>query len=339
MKIKEYMKDRFVSMFLFFLLSVIIFFFLIMFKVSYALLVAIGIVILLFGIVLFFYDFYRKRAFYNDFLSKLEQLDKKCLITELIDEPNFLEGKLLSDALYEIDKSMYEEIHEYKKNIDNFKEYIEMWIHEVKIPIASTTLILHNHKPDSDKKIKEQINRIENYVEQVLYYVRGENSEKDYLIKECNLEKIINSVVKKNKDSLLYKKIVIEIEEINQRVLSDNKWMEFIVNQIVSNSIKYSKETGGKVTFRTKEYKSSLILEIEDNGIGIDKKEINKIFDKSFTGENGRIMASSTGMGLYLVKKLCDKLGHDIRITSKKGEFTKVCINFKNDNFYKVLNR
>ena len=154
MKWKEYVADRLVPMFLFFLLAVFVFFFLIMFKVPSSLMTAIGIVFFLFGVIWFFCDYYQRKTFYNDFLNKLDQLDKKCLITELVTKPGFLEGKILCNALYEIDKSMYEEIEQYKSSMEDFKEYVEMWIHEVKIPIASTTLILHNHRPDSDKKNK-----------------------------------------------------------------------------------------------------------------------------------------------------------------------------------------
>lgn len=209
-----------------------------------------------------------------------------------------------------------------------------MWIHEVKLPIASTTLILHNNKPDANKKIKEQINRIENYLEQVLYFVRSENLEKDYLIRIYNLEEIINKVIRKNKDSLLLKRISIEIGDIDKFILSDSKWLEFIINQIVSNSIKYSKESNVKIKFNSNSTKDFTILEIEDNGIGINEKDINKVFDKSFTGENGRNISNSTGMGLYLVNKLCTKLGHKITIESELDKFTKVSIYFKNDIYY-----
>ena len=127
------------------------------------------------------------------------------------------------------------------------------------------------------------------------------------------------------------------MEEVNQVVLSDSKWIEFIINQIVSNSIKYSRETDGRILFRTKVFKSGVLLEIEDNGMGIHKKDISKVFDKSFTGENGRNVSSSTGMGLYLAKKLCNKLGHDITIESQKDSYTKVSICFQNDNYYNVI--
>lgn len=334
MKLKDYLSDVLVHILMYIVLVISIVFFLFMFRVPSSLIMSIIILMLMFIVSTIFYDYYRKRSFYNNLVSNLNKLDKKYLIIEILKRPDFVDGKIFYDSLYEIDKSMYEEIETYKNSIDDYKEYIEMWIHEVKLPISSVALILHNNKPDSNKKIKEQINRIENYVEQVLYFARSENSQKDYLIKKCNLEEIINSVIRKSKDSILLKHISIEKNDLDKSVLSDSKWIEFIINQIVSNSIKYSNEKDAKIKFNAKSIKDTSVLEIIDNGIGISEKDMPKVFDKSFTGENGRKNISSTGMGLYLSKKLCKRLGHDIKIESNKGSFTKVSIYFKDNKYY-----
>lgn len=333
-KIKDYIKDKTVHFLMYILLTLSILFFLIMFKVALPLIISIMIVMLIFLLGVTAYDYYRKISFYNDFFDSLDKLDKKYLITELVKRPEFLEGKIIHDSLHEIDKSMHEEIEIYKNSINDFKEYIEMWIHEVKLPIASTTLILHNNRADANKKIKEQINRIENYVEEVLYFVRSEKAEKDYLIKHCNLEEIVNNVIKRNKDNLLLKHISIEINNMDKIILSDSKWIEFIINQIVSNSIKYSKEEEAKIIFTGKNIEDEVVLEIEDRGIGISEKDLPKVFDKSFTGENGRKIRNSTGMGLYLVNKLCSKLGHRVNIESEINKFTRVSIYFRDDKYY-----
>ena len=334
MNLKDYIKDKIVYILMYIVLLITILFLLYMFKVPLTLIISVTIVMTIFIIGIILYDYFIKMRFYNNFIDNLDQLDKKYLITAIMNKPSFIAGKILYDSLYEIDKSMYEEIETYKNSINDFKEYIEMWIHEVKLPIASSTLMLHNNKPDSNKKIKEQINRIENYVEQVLYFVRSENLEKDYLIRTYNLEEIVNKVIRKNKESLLLKSISIEIGDIDKIILSDGKWLEFIINQIVSNSIKYSKTSNSKIKFNSKTKEEFIILQIEDNGIGINEKDINKVFNKSFTGENGRNISSSTGMGLYLVNKLCTKLGHKITIESEVDKFTKVSIYFKNNKYY-----
>ena len=256
----------------------------------------------------------------------------------MISYPNFYEGKLVYDCLYEINKAMNEEVKEYRNNINNFKEYIEMWIHEVKLPIASIQLILHNNNQQLNKKVMEQIKRLEGLVEQVLYYVRSEYSEKDYLIKEIPIEKIISNVALYNKDMLLSENIQFLVENCNTKVLTDGKWLEFILNQIVSNSIKYSKkEEESYIKFSLLKYHDKTILTICDNGIGISKKDMHKVFDKTFTGNNGRKVATSTGMGLYIAKKLCKKLGHEISIESEEGSYTKVSISFMEHTFFDVV--
>ena len=179
MNLKYYIKDKIVYILMYIVLLITILFLLYMFRVPTTLIISVTIVMVVFIIGIILYDYFIKMRFYNNFINNLNQLDKKYLITAIINKPSFIEGQILYDSLYEIDKSMYEEIETYKNSINDFKEYIEMWIHEVKLPIASSTLMLHNNKPDSNKKIKEQINRIENYVEQVLYFVRSENLEKD----------------------------------------------------------------------------------------------------------------------------------------------------------------
>ncbi|GAA0706280.1 sensor histidine kinase [Paraclostridium ghonii] len=336
MRLADYIKDKIVYLVLYIFLITSVLFFLFMYRVPVTLTISIITVMVIFMVTVILIDYYRKKSFFQKFNEILDSLDKKYLITEMVDSPTFIEGRIFYESLYEIDKSMHEEIDIYKKSVNDFKEYIEMWIHEVKLPIASTTLILHNNKDDAPKKIKEQINRIENYVEEVLYFVRSDNVEKDYIIKPFNLEEIINPVIRRNKDNLLLKKISIEIEDLNHLILTDSKWMGFIINQIVSNSIKYSKENP-KIKIEAKTINDEVVLEIEDNGIGINEKDITKVFNKSFTGENGRKIRSSTGMGLYLVKKLCDKLGHKVKIESQVGEFTKVSICFTNNKYYSCV--
>ena len=337
MKFNKYVRNNFISIFIFMIMIAIIDLMLVSFKTNEQAIIGVNITAISGYILYIVYDFERRRKFYNKFLNDLELLDKKYLITEMIEKPNFYEGEILYDALYEIDKSMAEKIKEYSLSMTDFKEYIEMWIHEVKLPLASINLIIHNHKELSDKKIVEQLKRIDDDVEQVLYYVRSENAEKDYLIKETDLSKVISNVAMKNKDILLENKIDFIVEVDNQRVLTDSKWLEFIVNQIVSNSIKYIRNgVEHLIKITAEENNKSIILNIYDNGIGIEKSDITKVFDKTFTGNNGRKIETSTGMGLYITKQLCKKLGHKITIDSKENEYTKVSILFNKDDFLNI---
>lgn len=306
------------------------------FKVEKSFCIATISILLVSYITTILIDYTRKNKFYKDLLGNIEALDKAYLVLETLSKPNFYEGELLYQALYEINKSMNECVKSLELQTQDFKEYIEMWIHEVKIPISSLVLMAHNHSDKFDKKTIEQIRRIENYVDQVLYYVRSENAEKDYLIKETKLNKVISSVALKNKDDLLENKIDLIVDNLDINVNTDSKWLEFILNQIVNNSIKYHNKNNSYIKIYTKNNKDIIKLIIEDNGIGIDSSDLPKVFNKTFTGHNGRGLAKSTGMGLFIAKNLCTKLGHKISIESKRNEYTKVIISFYNNNFYKV---
>ena len=338
MRLSEYLKRNVLNVLLFIFIFFVINSILIAFKTSSQAILGVDISLLV-GVVFFIsYDYGRRKKFYDIFLKNLEHLDKKYLIIEMMDCPNFYDGKILYDSLYEINKSMNEKVKEYTMNLNDFKEYIEMWIHEVKLPLSSINLMAHNHKEISNKKVIEQLKRLDDDVEQVLYYVRSENAEKDYLIKEVNLNKVVSNVALRNKDILLENKIDLMVDLKNIKILTDSKWLEFIINQIISNSIKYiRKNTAPYIKISIEETKDNTILKIYDSGIGISKKDIPKVFDKTFTGSNGRMVRTSTGMGLYIAKNLCNKLGHQITIDSIENEYTEVKIIFVKNNFFEVV--
>lgn len=336
MRLKEYIKDNIINIIIYFATLIILFLFFRVLKLSKEALISAYTILAISGLLLFFYNYGRKKVFYDNFTKQLKELDKKYIITELIEKPNFLEGKILYDSLYEIDKAMNEEIKKYKLSLEELKEYIEMWVHEVKIPVSS--ILLMAYKKDNIAKVVEPTKRIENFVEQVLYYARSENAEKDYIIKESNLKEIINKVIKNNKEVFILKKVELKIENIdNIKVLTDSKWLEFIINQIINNSLKYLDKQKTVIKISAKENEKSIELNIYDNGIGIPKGDIRKVFNKSFTGENGRKVQTSTGMGLYICKQLCEKLGHKIEIDSKENEYTNMKITFYKDEFYNIL--
>ena len=187
--------------------------------------------------------------------------------------------------------------------------------------------------------VLEQVNRIENLVEQVLFYARSETLEKDYFIKKTLLQDVVNDVVKKNKDAFILGKILIDVSEVSGEVLTDQKWLIFILNQILSNSIKYRKDDYAQIKMKSIISSHQVVLKIWDNGIGIRSSEIERVFDKSFTGSNGRMISASTGMGLFIVKNLIQKLGHQISIESKEGEYTEVSITFSSYDFYDVVTK
>ncbi len=338
MKLKNYLKDHLFSIIIFLFSYFIILLILLAFKSDKSLIIVTSIIMFITYIIIFIIDYSRKQKFYTDLLANIANLDKAYLVLETLNKPEFYEGELLYQAIYEINKSMCEFINTEKEQLLDFKDYIEMWIHEVKIPLASLVLTLNNRNNSLDRKTKNTLKRLEDYVDQVLYYVRSENAEKDYLIKETDLTKIIKNVGVKNMDDLLDNKVDFIVEKTNYKVLTDSKWLEFILNQIINNSIKYKRNISNsyiKIYIEDTEKVTKLI--IEDNGIGIPSTDIKQVFDKTFTGTNGREKSASTGMGLYIAKKLCHKLGHKIEIASCVNEYTKVTITFAKNKYYDVL--
>ena len=282
-------------------------------------------------------EYFKRKKFYDNLLKMLEELDEKYLITEIIKTPNFLEGQILKNSLEQIDKSMLENVNKYKYMTEDYKEYIELWIHEIKIPIATSKMVIENNKNAITKSIDEELDKVENYIEQALFYARSNTVEKDYYIRKVVLKEIVNESIKKNKSSLIQEKISIDIHDLEIEVNTDNKWIVFILNQIIQNSIKYRKKENSVIEIYANQGKENVILYIKDNGIGIKQGKITRVFEKGFTGTNGRLSnKKSTGIGLYLCKKLCNKLGIGIELNSVQNEGTEVKLVFPKDSYIEL---
>ena len=335
MKFIDYFKNNVVGIGIYLLGLITSIIMLMLFNVQPVVLLLIFFIFLFNGLIIIIINYFRKNKFYKEFNNNLKRLSKKYLILETIPQPDTYEEQVLVDALYEINKSMVEAINEYRKNITEFKEFVEIWIHEAKIPIFSLVLKCHNKKDKYDKTFLSLLRRLDNNIDEILYYVRSENTEKDFAITEVNLKDIVRNVGIKNKDDLLENNVSFETDIKVLNVHTDKKWLEYIINQIINNSIKYKKDSNALIKISSYEDDDKVSLEIYDNGIGIPKKDIGRVFEKSFTGTNGREKTKSTGMGLYIIKKLCDKLGHNIYIDSTEKEYTKVIIEFGKNDIYK----
>lgn len=328
MNIKNYLKEYQLFIFVNIALFIPLALFLNYVDVEYIWIIGILIIWFLPIIILLLVNYTKKAEFYNSVTESLDNLDKQYLLTETIDYPDFLEGKIVYEALDSIKRDIHNHIKSYEDKQIGYREYIEMWIHEIKTPIASSKLIIDNNKNEVTRNIEKEINQIEGFVEQVLYYSRSNDTSKDYIIKEFNLSLAVREVIKRNSKDFIYKNIKLNVGDIDFIVYTDIKWIEFILNQILSNAIKYSKSKDGKVDIYCERHENNIILCIEDNGIGIPTEDVEKIFEKGFTGTNGRKYGKSTGMGLYICKKLADKLGLGISLDSKENIGTKVNIVF-----------
>ncbi len=282
----------------------------------------------IFAFVLGTYVDYRRWAKYFQHIDNLlKDLDKKYLLCELLEQGDTQEEKKLKEILYDMEVSMNERVSRYRRNSKDYKEFVETWVHEIKLPIATMKMILANHK-EQDLGLEEELGRLEGYVEQALFYARSNDVEKDYLINEVSLEKTVKEVILKRRKALRNMKAGIDIHDLEPTIYSDSKWLEFILGQIVENSIKYGEEGKLHLEISSEKKDNAVLLHIKDNGCGIKSSETSRVFDKGFTGSNGRAGKNSTGIGLYLCKKLCDRLEHSIRIESQEGEGTIVTLVF-----------
>lgn len=275
-------------------------------------------------------------------IGYLSQKKKYKMLFNYINNQSDEKKYAFTDCFYEIIENKVneheEELNGLREELQEINDYMTKWVHEIKIPIAVLEIISKRvSEIEKEERLSKDINieikRIENLVDQALYTSRAGNYSSDFLIEEVNLSKIIKEVVKKHKYLFIYNKIEIEISNTDVNVLTDKKWITHIIEQIIDNSCKYTNKFGKIQIYALKDDKGTQ-LHIKDNGIGIVPQDIDRIFDKGFTGENGRKRTKSTGMGLYISKKILHKLSHNIEVISSTNEFCDVYITFYNLSDY-----
>ncbi|MGE7772692.1 sensor histidine kinase [Viridibacillus arvi] len=259
------------------------------------------------------------------------------LIQEELQTPKTLEQQLFQQILKQVDQQHQQKVTSILNDKKETMDYMTSWFHEIKTPISVSRLIIENEKKNPVlNSIEEEVDTIEGYVEQALYFIRSDDFNQDYFIVPVDLGVVIRLIIKQNAKIFIRKKIKLKLEVESTEVLTDQKWLVYILAQILSNALKYTSPQG-EVNISTEEDDIERRLIIEDNGIGIDQADIQRVFDKGFTGMNGRSHGNSTGMGLYLAKRLANKLGHSITITSEKNLFTVVTIHFpKLHDYYAI---
>ena len=259
-------------------------------------------------------------------LTMAEGLQERYLIQEVMRLPERADDQVYYQLMKMAGKSMLEQIGEVRRERLEYKEYIEQWIHEIKTPIAAMKLLCENHRMDFTRELLLELEKTNRFTEQALYYARSEHTEKDYAVREINLIDVVHQVIADNKYLLLHNKVSLEVAERMETVYSDEKWLRFILNQLVVNAVQYRTEQP-VLRFFAYQRQDQVILSVEDNGIGIPACDLPRIFEKGFTGQNDRIMQQATGIGLYLCRRLCDKLGVGIMAESS-GEGTVIRLSF-----------
>ena len=212
----------------------------------------------------------------------------------------------------------------------DLNDYYGMWVHQIKTPIAAMHILLQSMEEEHPgtaelKEMKMELFKTEQYVEMVLTYLRMEDMSGDLKFEKTELDKMLRQSVRKYSQMFILQKIRLDYQPVERKILTDEKWLGFVIEQVLSNALKYTK-TDGTIRICLKEKEGKECLVIEDNGIGIQAEDLPRVFEKGFTGYNGRADKKSTGIGLYLCKKIMDRLGHKIWIESEVGKGTRVCM-------------
>nr|WP_320024640.1 sensor histidine kinase [uncultured Acetobacterium sp.] len=283
-------------------------------------------------------DFIVKSKYYKRLkaISDLAGLDWVNSLPIPVSSEQRIYNELLQKQYQAINKRLSE--HQ-SKSIEN-REFITMWVHEIKTPIAASKLIIENNLDHPSEEvlysIEDEIDKIEDFVQMTLFYSRTDDFATDYLINSINLKKVVNECIKREFSSITNKNLSLQLKNLDLQIDSDEKWLGFIIKQILDNAIKYS-TANGKISIYAESLEDEVVLIIADEGAGIKEEDIRRVFDKNFTGGNGRKYVTTTGMGLYLSQKIARKLGHQITISSDSGKGTRVSIHFPRWNdFYDV---
>jgi signal transduction histidine kinase len=292
------------------------------------LILAVWALILLAGL---FLTYWKRSRQMRQLLDMAGQLSERYLISEVMELPEQAEDQVYYRLLKMAGKSMLEQIGEVQRERQEYKEYIEQWIHEVKTPITAIKLICENNRCSFTRELMAELENINRFTEQALYYARSEHTEKDYSVREISLSDVVHGAIADNKYLLRQNNMAVTVEDVEYSIYSDDKWLRFILDQLISNAVKYRTDQPVLHFFAVKKT-DSIILSVSDNGIGIPQGDLPRIFEKGFTGQNGRTIHSSTGIGLYLCGRLCDKLGIGISASSE-GKGTTISLSFHINDF------
>ena len=294
------------------------------------------LVLLIFAIIL---DYMKKKSVYD---SVNHGLDAEYDMGHIFNIPDNISHEHDTFKKLLINNYMnYENtLEKYKKNYKTQMDFKSRWIHQMKTPVSVIKLMLENEKDKTTEEstrrsyesIEEEIEKLSHGLEMALYTLRINDFELDLKVEEVEILDVVRGIINENKNTFIMNSIYPKIiSSENIEVKSDKKWIKFVLSQIICNSIKYSKvkkSDNKTIKIRLDRLSDRTILSVEDQGVGIPKEDIGRVFNSFYTGKNGRKYKESTGMGLYLAKDVCDKLGHDISVESIEGEWTRINITF-----------
>lgn len=322
--------------------------------------VALGVLILILGVIalvtvlVLVADYLRIRSFYRELSDLSRSLSSQAyLCSTLTSSPHTREQAFVLSLMKTMTQAMVSQIEKTKQEQGDYRQYTELWVHEIKTPLAACELLLRNSdvslqagetpsqagdfsfsaSASVNQRLGLQIKRIEELVDQTLYYARSGNLENDFIIKNIQLDQVVKGAIHRYSRHMILAKVYPRLSNLNVNVRGDAKWVQFMIEQIISNAIKYRKPQAEasyidiSATQQTNEFGvKTTVLSIRDDGIGIPASDCSRVFEQSFTGENGRAYAKSTGIGLFLVNKLARKMNMSVRLSSQVGKGTTVCL-------------
>lgn len=271
------------------------------------------------------YRYYKNKEVYKLFEEGINELDEA-----FIDLGNSPLGENISNILNKEHSLCEAEIIKCNNIHEEHLTFINQWVHQMKTPLSTIKLLTQEYEGEEPvESMKVEVDKLNKGLNMAMYFARLDSFRKDFIVEKVSLHNLVLSKVNEEKQMFIKSRIVPRIEiDKSIEVNSDAKWMKFILEQLIVNGLKYSKDYGKELIIKAYEDKNNIKISVCDKGIGIPKKDIKRVFDPFFTGENGRKFGESTGMGLYIVKKVCDYLGHNISIDSKVLEGTSVTIIF-----------
>lgn len=312
------------------------------------------ITLLLCGALALVVDYRRRRPFLSRLIECAEDVEHPLWITEMVAEPDYLEGQIAFDALRVVAKAANDDVALARRQTLDYREYVETWVHEAKSPLAAAHLMLDNLAEAAavsgaevsgevlvakTEALGEELGRVEGFIEQALYFARSESLDRDYLICSYGLRALVTEAVKANARLLIGAHVVPVLGDLDRVVFTDEKWMAFILGQLIQNSVKYAPLEGGQIEFSSRLVDEGLARErielaVRDNGCGVSAADLPRVFDRGFTGANGRQAKRSTGIGLYLVQRLCAKMGLEVAASSEDGMGFCVTIAFATNKMH-----
>lgn len=279
--------------------------------------------IYLFIILVYFFKDYRK---YKNHHQNLKYIKEDLDFLDDFPQDIYLEEKIYQEMIQQLQKKAFQLSKENQQKYNDMIDYYTKWVHQIKTPIAGLKLIIQNDYPD--EKMLVELLKIEQYVNMALQYVRLDHIHHDLSFQKVSLDELVSQEIKKQSLFFFQKNIKVDYQIQDQQILTDEKWSSFAIEQVLSNALKYTKE--GSITF----YNEGEKLYIKDSGIGIKESDLPRVFEKGFTGFQGRNDKKASGLGLYLCKNIFDQLGHLISIESKVGQGTTVCLDFSKKEIF-----